>query len=560
MMRAGNRHQAWLHISRLFLWLAFLTTGHGIAQAQTAAASLRPEAAKVLVLANSDDAESMRLAEYYMTKRGIPAANLFAYPLPKGEEISWELFVSSLWHPLLLDLISRGWLDATLSELKDAMGRNKLASLGHKANCLVVCRGVPLRIQADPVRLDKLPPSPFQSDGRLLTNMAALDSELSTLPLSQHLAIGLLPNPLFLRDKPGSFELSGVLKVSRLDAPSLAAAKALVDNAIETEETGLNGRAYVDLGGPYPEGDGWFGTVEKIITLTGYDMEVDRGPGTFSSEQRFDSPALYFGWYTGEINGPFTVQGFSFPKGAIAFHLHSWSAGTLREPQRSWCGPLIERGAAATLGNVSEPYLGFTHRPDAFLKALFEGRTLVEAAYYAMPVLSWQSIVIGDPLYRPFTLSEEAQWKRRSQLGNKQLAYLILRKMHLLQMQGKNSEALELGLSEMDTRPSLPLALGLAKSLLSSSRKNEVPSILGFVSKMSSDLAVEWPLHAQAAQLLAESGDYRTALEISQNLLAKPKLSPTFRRTLLLHCIDWAKALSDFQRQLAFEQQLQAIP
>jgi len=46
------------------------------------------------------------------------------------------------------------------------------------------------------------------------------------------------------------------------------------------------------------------------------------------------------------------------------------------------------------------------HHAAAGIKA---GAELGRAAYYATPALSWQTIVIGDPLYRPFAVPLEAQ-------------------------------------------------------------------------------------------------------------------------------------------------------
>ena len=81
---------------------------------------------------------------------------------------------------------------------------------------------------------------------------------------------------------------------------------------------------------------------------------------------------------------------------------HSFSAGNLRDPKKEWTGSILAHGAAATLGNVYEPYLQLTHHFDIFHASLLKGHTLVEAAYMAIPYLSWQNVVLGDPLYRPF--------------------------------------------------------------------------------------------------------------------------------------------------------------
>ena len=111
--------------------------------------------------------------------------------------------------------------------------------------------------------------------------------------------------------------------------------------------------------------------------------------------------ALYFGWYSEQVAGPFTRGGFKFQPGAVACHIHSYSATSVRDPFKWWVGPLLDKGAAAVLGNVYEPYLSLTTHLDVFAEHLLDGDTLVESAYAAQPGLSWMNPVVGDPLYRP---------------------------------------------------------------------------------------------------------------------------------------------------------------
>ena len=55
------------------------------------------------------------------------------------------------------------------------------------------------------------------------------------------------------------------------------------------------------------------------------------------------------------------------------------------------------------MGCVDEPYLGGTPEVAVFMaRFIFEGMSFGEAAYAAQPVLSWQTTIVGDPLYRPF--------------------------------------------------------------------------------------------------------------------------------------------------------------
>jgi tetratricopeptide (TPR) repeat protein len=88
--------------------------------------------------------------------------------------------------------------------------------------------------------------------------------------------------------------------------------------------------------------------------------------------------------------------------GAFAYHLQSYSASTIRSTTENWCGPLLAKGATCTMGCVYEPYLAGTPNVAVFLQAFGSGYTFGEAAWAAQSVISWQTTVIGDPLYRPF--------------------------------------------------------------------------------------------------------------------------------------------------------------
>ena len=58
----------------------------------------------------------------------------------------------------------------------------------------------------------------------------------------------------------------------------------------------------------------------------------------------------------------------------------------------------ITEGATGASGHVYEPYLVMTPRPDIIFPAYYSGRNLAESYYLGLPVLSWQNIVLGDPL------------------------------------------------------------------------------------------------------------------------------------------------------------------
>ena len=58
----------------------------------------------------------------------------------------------------------------------------------------------------------------------------------------------------------------------------------------------------------------------------------------------------------------------------------------------------ILEGATGASGHTYEPYLPFTPRPDLLLPSYYNGRNLAQSYYLSIRALSWQNIVVGDPL------------------------------------------------------------------------------------------------------------------------------------------------------------------
>jgi len=64
---------------------------------------------------------------------------------------------------------------------------------------------------------------------------------------------------------------------------------------------------------------------------------------------------------------------------------------------------MIEKGVIASIGPVNEPYLTAFPPPSIFFPLFMSGKyTLVEVFAMTNPFLSWQMILVGDPLYNPF--------------------------------------------------------------------------------------------------------------------------------------------------------------
>jgi len=427
--------------------------------AMVASAAADDLAARVVVLANSRQPQSLDLARFYAVQRHVPEANIVALPLPEEEKISWRQFVDEVWTPLQDELLRRGWIEGTTSGLRDRMGRKRQTFTDQRISYLVICRGMPLRIANDPALLSpqgKIPP-------QFSRNEAAVDSELSLLAWGDYETTGPIGNPLVGRQGPLLPDAAQIVKVSRLDGPDWESARALVVSALTAERDGLIGRYYIDFKGPHPDGDTWLEATRAMLARLGFDGDVENTPATFATDTRFDAPALYFGWYASDLNGPFVREGFRFPPGAIALHIHSFSAATLRSPQQGWSGPLVARGVTATVGNVYEPYLQLTHRPDRLFAALAMGSNWGDAVYYALPALSWQALAIGDPLYRPFGVSVDEQQARSATLPAALRPYVAIRQANLLSAQKRTAEAIALLRKELAARPDPAIAMKLAE-------------------------------------------------------------------------------------------------
>lgn len=507
------------------------------------------EPPRVLVLANRDDGESLAVARHYVERRGLPETAIVALPMPFTEQITWPEFVVAIWNPLLREAIAREVIDAMPMRLADETGRTKIVPNGHRLDALVVCRGVPLRVAHDPALFDERS-NPVAANAQFRTNEGAVDSELALLATNCPPIAAFVPNPVHSATGPSATEtaLREIIPVGRLDGPTVDDAKALVDRALAAERAGLAGRAYVDLGGPHRQGDEWLEACVPELTALGFETDVDREGATLPAHARFDAPALYFGWYAGGVNGPFNAPGFQFPPGAVALHIHSFSASTLRSGGQAWVGPLVGRGATAALGNVGEPYLQFTHQPHLLLRALARGDALGVAALRSINALSWKGVVVGDPLYRPFSVSADAQWENRGALAPEAEAYARVRRMRLLAAAGRGEEALGLGLDGMRGNPTLPLALTLAGMQLSAGDPAAARATLGVFAVLPAWRPVDHALVLAAARALQAAGAAGEGVRLFDRLLADKKLDPAFRIAALRQGAELARAALDFTR------------
>ena len=386
------------------------------------------EANEIVVVANKNVAGSWQLAQYYLQKRNIPNRNLLMLSLTNQEQCSREEYQQHVALPV-----------------RNYLAQRPLTAPGIK--CIVTVYGVPLVVADSGLSLrqkttllelhgelevlrflrdysshgDKRPNKTLAAkiqtrEGQVIaiartTMTAALDSELALVLEKPYPLAGWLPNPHFLgyrQKKPMSMP-GTALMVSRLDGPSVATVIRIIDDSLSAEAKGLHGIAYFDARWPRPgakEQSGYAAYDRSIHEAAGLVKKSRLMPVVLDEKEQLFRPgqcpdaALYCGWYS---LGKY-VDAFRWVTGAVAYHIASRECETLRTPGSTvWCKVMLEKGVAATLGPVTEPYVQAFPPPELFFGLLTGGRfTLAECFALSNPYLSWQMVLIGDPLYRPF--------------------------------------------------------------------------------------------------------------------------------------------------------------
>jgi uncharacterized protein (TIGR03790 family) len=244
-------------------------------------------------------------------------------------------------------------------------------------------------------------------------SQACVDSELMLLWWDKYGLRRWQVNLLYFQiPEKARAEKPPVLMTCRLDGPSPEVAKRLVDDSVAVEKTGLAGKVYVDARGirfdpkGEPQGTGYGGYDESMREMARLlekegkmTVILDDKDALFPVGSCTDC-ALYCGWYA---HANF-IDCCKFVKGAVAWHLASSEAVSLRNPNvKYWCKNQLDKGVAATLGPVSEPYtIGFP-KPAEFFGFLATGKyTLVECYSRTVMLNSWMGVLVGDPLYNPF--------------------------------------------------------------------------------------------------------------------------------------------------------------
>lgn len=432
-----------------------------IGLAALAARAADDPAQQTVVLANANVPESVELARHYLDARGIPEDHLCLLDLPRGEKISRGLYEIRLRDPLLAFLRERKLVDQVRRDPKTVRAHETgWTTVSSSIRYIVSIYGVPVRV-AD-TRPAVLAAVSKRLGGLGSRNDAAVDAELAGLLDPGYDIAGPRQNPLYNQlSWAAAGRPAGVLAAARLDGPNADTVRRMIDDAIRVERYGLQGRGYFDSRGirdaSYETGDHWIQEAYQRFLREGYECVLDESDRVWGTAYPMEDAAVYFGWYTEEVAGPFLRPGFAFREGAVAYHIHSASAVSLRSSSAYWAGPLLARGAAATMGAVAEPFLSLTPQLDIFADRLCGGETFGDSAYLSMSAVSWQVTVVGDPLYRPFRYTLDEQIRHLEEDGRPETEWAYVRKINLLVRDGWFNPALDYARAKLKEKDSLVL-------------------------------------------------------------------------------------------------------
>jgi uncharacterized protein (TIGR03790 family) len=202
--------------------------------------------------------------------------------------------------------------------------------------------------------------------------------------------------------------------VCRIDGSTQSDALALIDRAQDLTVNRATTQVLLDRSG---DSSFWFigdyNTANAALITDGWNVRYDTSANFVDSTEEprplivYASPGENHSYNGGE-NPPGSgtyINGFTFARGAIFNSVETFNArglnglGTLYNHEQ--VEDFVAAGGTFAVGNVFENF-EISQAENVYLltRMLVNQRTWAEAAYASLPFLSWQSVVLGDPLAR----------------------------------------------------------------------------------------------------------------------------------------------------------------
>ncbi|MEQ1884668.1 MAG: TIGR03790 family protein [Bryobacteraceae bacterium] len=369
-------------IAGLGLLVVFAAQASAQTQKAAPAANEGLSPARVLLVVNQNSPDSVAIGDYYILRRRIPEGNVCRIAVLVQEEIPRPVYNDAIAPAVSKCLREKNLVDSVY--------------------VIVTTLGVPLRIRG--------------SNGEQ-GDQSSVDSELALLYFDlktgkPHPIAGSIVNPFFgRRSQVFSHPEFPMYMVTRLAAYDVATVKAMIDRSLAAKN---RGRVVLDLSAPDDAaGNNW-------LRDTAISLPADRVLFDESEKPVYGAQDVigYASWGSNDGHRDRRFPGFRWLPGGIATQYVSSDGRTFARPPENWksrtrwddpmymfggssqglSADLLQEGATGASGHVYEPFLIYTPRPDHLLPAYYQGRTLAESFYLALPVLSWQNVILGDPL------------------------------------------------------------------------------------------------------------------------------------------------------------------
>lgn len=336
-----------------------------------------PDVSRVLVVINGANEDSIKLGNYYISRRKIPAQNVVMLNCSASENISPDEYKFGI-QKVVQDAIKK---------------------CPNAIDFIVLMKGVPIRMRDD---------GGYSVDGHL----AAMNLNIEAIEKLEEAQIKRSVNPYFSANEPFSSKKYNMYLVTRLDGYDIEQCKTLVDNSLRAKAE--SGPFFFDAAdnrksGGYLEMQQMLYRANELLRSKGFTSNIDEKPEFVAPH---DPLMGYASW--GSNDGAFkgdVYRSIRFKPGAIAETYVSTSGRTFnlntaieskKNGGQSLIADLIQNGITGVKGYVSEPYTFALAHPDILFDRYTSGFNLAESFYAASLVTKWKDVVIGDPICRPY--------------------------------------------------------------------------------------------------------------------------------------------------------------
>ncbi len=315
--------------------------------AEARAERLTPD--RLGVIFNSNDLGSTRIAQYYVSRRHIPAVNLIGLAVPDRPVISREE----------LKRVRAEMLAQLPSNVESLL---LVWSRPYAAECMSITTAIAAGYQTG-----------FCEPGCSPTTLNPLFDTAGWLPAD---TTGWLPAMLLPTEDP-------------------SLARTVIDRGVKADGSQPPGTVYLVRTQDAARNVRAAGYAQAEVLMS-HRIEVRELGAPVSLP-----PADIIGYFTGTVRVE-ELPRLRFRPGAPADHLTS-TGGVLGYSRQMSALEWLKQGATASYGSVTEPcnHLGKFPDPGVLMNHYLRGDTLLEA-YWKSVAMPGQGLFIGEPLARPF--------------------------------------------------------------------------------------------------------------------------------------------------------------